>query len=166
MENLKNLKDLFLEQIRDLYQGEKRQLDSLNYISEQTTNSKLKQLVNDHVSNTEDQIQRLERVFADLYEEYEGEKGKPMKALIKEARVLLSRCEDPEIRDAAAITALQHIDHYEIAGYGAACTYAKMLDMTEIADMLHQSLEEEKRSDRKLAMLAEESINQEAIHPH
>lgn len=163
MKAIIDLNDLMVEQLRGLYFAEKQVKNFLTKIYPQTTQSDLGRIVRDYMKDNEDQILKLKRVFNDLYVQKRGETCTAMEALIKESKGLVKRSQDPAVLDAVIITVLQHLIHYKIAGYGAVCTYAKMLGLPTVADLLHPNLEIEKKTDRKLAILAEEVINGRAV---
>ncbi len=163
MKQIKDLKDLMLEQMRDLYHGEKKLEDLLPLMIENATEPRLKAIFEKYLHGNKDQIMHLRQAFEPLYELKRGETCEAMLAMIKEAHDLIERSVMPEVKDAGLVTALQHIIHYQIAGYGAVCTYAQMLDYEDVANLMHLNLEVEKLSDRMLAVLAEEVINERAI---
>ena len=165
MKKLVDLKDLLVEQIRDLYNSEKQLSEAISNLHEKATDADLKKVLWDHLTENEDQIMRLEQVFSLLYEEPLGEVCEAMRAMIRESKDLIARSADPEVLDAGLITAVQHINHYQIAGYGAACTYAKILGLLNAASIIHKNLEVEKKTDKALAQLAEEVVNQKAKYP-
>jgi ferritin-like metal-binding protein YciE len=162
MKKIVDLKDLMVEQLRNLYNGEKQFDKALPMLSAHVTEPRLKRIIDNYLFDHKGQLMRLRQVFAHLYVQSKGETCEAMKSMIAEAHDIIIRCAHEEVMDAGLITALQHIIHYEMAGYGAVCTYAKMLSLTEIAAILHQNLEEEKRADRQLAILAEEVVNEKA----
>ena len=162
MKNIINLRNLLAEQIKDLYSAELQQLKSLLELRAAATSSELKLAIDRHINETNEQVIRLDSVFESLNVEASAEKSKGMQALIEQARELCDRCVDPEVTDAAIITAIQHINHYEIAGYGTASAYADAIGAKEAATMLHATLEEEKSIDEELSKLAEESVNARA----
>ncbi|MGB3467643.1 MAG: DUF892 family protein [Cyclobacteriaceae bacterium] len=163
MKEIVDLKDLMVEQLRDLYHGEKALNKLLPKIVENVHESGLKDIINGYLDDNESQVQRLRQVFEILFLQKRGETCEALKAMVKETNSIIKRSNDSKVRDAALITALQHIIHYQIAGYGAVCTYAKMLEFFEAGKILHINLEEEKNTDRKLAMHAEGIINRRAI---
>ena len=163
MQKIANLNDLMVEQLRSLYHGENDLNELLSTIVKDTHDPLLRQLVNDYLVENESQLLRIRQVFELLFMQKRGETCEAMRAMIKEAQGMIARCTDPEVRDAGLITALQHIIHYEMAGYGAVCTYAKMLERLDIGRLMHINLEVERTADRKLAMLAEGVINGLAI---
>lgn len=154
-----DLYDLMLEQLRDLYDGEVQQTKFLKKLLNNAESYELSEFLAYHLRETEHQIRRIEEVFSNLKEEPTGEHCDGIKGLIKEAQKLADRCMNNEVRDAALITAIQHINHYEMAGYGTAIAYAKSLERHEIAELLLETLREEKRADMGLSDLAENRIN-------
>ena len=157
-----DLYDLLLEQLRDLYDGEQQQIAFLNDLTDATNSFELSEFLQYHLRETKRQMQRIETVLDDLKESPSGESCDGIKGLIKEAQKLADRCLNNEARDAAIVTAIQHINHYEIAGYGTAIAYAKALERHEIAEILLETLREEKRADMGLSDLAENRINPDA----
>lgn len=162
MKKLINLHDLMGEQMRDMLDGEKRLTQLLPKMRERATNPVLLRILEDYINSNEDQILRLKQSFIATYRQEKGENCDAMKAMEKEAEDLMKRSMRPEVMDAALITALQHMIHYQIAGYGAICNYANTQGLLETASLLHKNLEEEKRTDRELAKLAEEVVNAKA----
>lgn len=163
MKKLEDLKDLMVRQLRDLYNGEKDLNELLPKIVKNTSESSLKQAIDDYLVDNESQVQRLRQVFELLFLQKRGETCEAMKAMIKETNEIIIRSSHPEVMDAGLITALQHIIHYKMAGYGAVCTYAKMLEQFDVGKIMHVNLEKERKADRRLAMLAEGVINRRAI---
>ncbi|WP_372634436.1 ferritin-like domain-containing protein [Fodinibius sp.] len=157
-----DLYDLMLEQLRDLYDGERQQLDYLRKAEEQTNSFELDEIIQMHRRETKNQLERIEEVFDILNEEPSGESCDGIKGIIEEALKLNDRCKNPEVRDAALVTAIQHINHYEIAGYGTAIAYAKAHEQHDIAERLLDTLREEKRADMGLSDLAQDRINPDA----
>lgn len=157
-----DLYDLMLEQIRDLYDGEEQQMQFLKAQSELAESFELNEFLNYHLKETKRQVRRIKEIFDILNEDPEGESCDGIKGLIKESKKLAGRCLNEEVRDAALITAIQHINHYEMAGYGTAIAYAKTLGRHEIAELLLETLREEKRADMGLSDLAENQINPDA----
>jgi len=154
-----DLYDLLLEQLRDLYDGEVQQTSFLKKLLDSAESYELSEFLAYHLKETEHQIRRIKEVFESLDESPKGELCDGIKGLIKEAQKLADRCMNEEVRDAALITAIQHINHYEMAGYGTAIAYAKTLERHDIAEPLLDTLREEKRADMGLSDLAEGEIN-------
>ena len=165
MEKIRNLRDLLVEQLRDLYNAEKQQMYVLEEWSQQVTARELRLAIKNHLDETENQIAKIDEIFDKLNESPYGEICEPLKGMIKETNNLIERSADPEVLDAGLITSIQHIKHYEIAGYGGACTYAENLGYNEIKEMLHNILEDVKSFDKQLTILAKESINERAKTP-
>jgi ferritin-like metal-binding protein YciE len=117
----------------------------------------------EHLEQTREHVQRLEQVCADLDIKPKGKKCVGMEGLIEEGKELLSADSDPDVLDAALIGAAQKVEHYEIAAYGTICAHAKELGHREAAQLLAQTLQEEKRSDERLTQLAESRVNVEAV---
>jgi len=159
--NVENLHELFVEQLRDLYDGEQQITEALPKLIEKASNPQLKSALQEHLQITEQQISRLDEIFEQLDEDAEGESCKGMKGVIKEGDDLVSKADDPGVRDASIITSAQRVEHYEIAGYGTVKTYARQLNRPELARILEQILEEEKEADQKLTQIAE-SVNIDA----
>lgn len=157
-----DLYDLLLEQLRDLYDGEMQQVTFLEEQIDIAESFELNEFLSLHLKETKRQIRRINEVFEVLIEEPEGESCDGIKGLIKESKKLANRCLNEEVRDAALITAIQHINHYEVAGYGTAIAYAKTLERHDIAELLLETLREEKRADMGLSTLAENQINPDA----
>src|SRR3712207_6388798 len=116
----------------------------------------------EHTRVTERQVERLERIFADLGQSPRGKKCVGMEGLIEEAQELLQEKPEPDVLDAGLIAKAQHVEHYEIAGYGTVRTYAEQLGLTKHAELLQQTLDEEGEADKRLSAPAESSINLEA----
>lgn len=159
---LETLNDLFIHQIKDLYNAEQQLTKALPKMAEKATSPKLKTAFKDHLKETETQIKRLEQVFEVIGEKAKGEKCKAMEGLIKEGEDFMNEDASKEVMDAGLIASAQRVEHYEIAGYGTACTYAKTLGHTEALNLLKENLAEEKKTDEKLTSLAEGSINAKA----
>src|SRR5688500_2981709 len=159
---METLKDLYVEQLKDLYSAEKMIIKGLEKMSKAASHPELKQAFQRHQAMTEKHVERLERICADLEVSPRGKKCVGMEGLIEEAKDLISEKPDPDVLDAGLIAAAQHIEHYEMAGYGCARTYARQLGYEEQADLLQTTLAEEGNTDKLLTELAETSINIEA----
>lgn len=157
-----DLYDLLLEQLRDLYDGERQQLKVFPQFDKLAHSFELREIVERHQIETERQATRLENVFSLLKEASQGESCDGIKGLIKEGLKLAKRCKNPQVCDAGLITSIQHINHYEMAGYGTAISYAKALGRHDIAEFLLDNLREEKKADWGLSDLAEDQINIDA----
>jgi ferritin-like metal-binding protein YciE len=158
---LNSLQELYVEQLRDLYDAEHQIIKALPKMIEVTTSSELKEALNEHLEITKKQATRLENIFTKLGEKPKGEKCKGMQGVIEEGSSLIEKVENTEVRDAAIIASAQRVEHYEMAGYGTARTFATLLEEDEAVTELQQTLDEEKEADQKLTSLAEE-INDRA----
>ena len=160
---METLKDLLVEELKDLYSAEKQIIKGLEKMSKAANHPELKEAFKRHQVMTEKQVERLERVCADLDVSPRGKKCVGMEGLIEEAKDLISEKPDPDVLDAGLIAAAQHIEHYEMAGYGCARTYARLLGLEDDARTLQQTLDEEGETDHKLTELAERVVNIEAL---
>jgi len=156
-----SLDDLYLKQLRDLYDAEQQLIKALPKMAEAAASEELRQGFEEHLEQTRGHAQRLETIFEGLGEKPKGERCKGMEGLVKEGSEALEEDLQPDTRDAAIIAAAQKVEHYEIAGYGTVRTYANLLGETEAARLLEATLDEEKETDLKLTQLAEQ-INVEA----
>jgi ferritin-like metal-binding protein YciE len=158
---INSLQDLYVEQLRDLYDAESQLIKALPKMAEAANSGNLRQSFEDHLEQTRGHAQRLETIFGKLGEKPKGEKCKGMEGLVKESSEVLDEDMDENVKDAAIIAAAQRVEHYEIAGYGTVRTFANLLGDREAAALLEQTLEEEKETDQQLTELAE-GINIEA----
>jgi ferritin-like metal-binding protein YciE len=160
---LHSLKDLYIEELKDLYSAEKQLLQALPKLSEAVSSSTLREAFEQHTEETQGHVDRLEQVFKNLSATPGGHKCEAMAGIIKEANELLEADADPDVLDAAIIAAAQRVEHYEIAGYGCARTYANMLGRKGDVTLLQETLDEEGMTDKKLTELAERHINEKAL---
>jgi len=156
-----SLQELYVEQLQDLYNAEQQIIKALPKMIEAAQSEELRNALNEHLEVTKTQAGRIETIFEELGEKAEGEKCKGMEGILKEGGELVKDAGDG-VRDAAIIAAAQRVEHYEMAGYGTARTYATLLGFDEAANSLEQTLEEEKEADQTLSGLAEE-LNVEAL---
>ena len=159
---LESFDALFLHELRDLYSAERQLVAALPKMAKKATNAELKQAIETHLEQTEEHVKRLEKIFEALQLNAGRHKCKAMEGLIEEGEDVLKEEAEDAIRDAAMIGAAQRVEHYEIAGYGTARTYAEMLGHTEAAELLQTTLDEEKETDQLLSELALSSVNVEA----
>jgi ferritin-like metal-binding protein YciE len=159
---LDSLEDLFADQIRDLYDAEQRIAKALPKMAAAAHRRELREAFETHARETANQITRLEQVFKLIGQPATGETCEASKGLIAEVDEVIAATGSPAVKDAALIAAAQRVEHYEMAGYGCARTFAQQLRMTEAARLLQETLDEEAATDSKLTMLAEEGINAEA----
>jgi ferritin-like metal-binding protein YciE len=159
---LSTLEDLFVEQLQDLYDAENRLVDALPKMVEAASAKQLKDAFQSHLRETEEQVSRLERAFDALGREAKRESCEAMKGLIKEGEKMVEAKGDESVKDAALIAAAQRIEHYEMAGYGAARSIASQLGHHEIASLLQKTLDEEGNADKSLTKVAESWVNVQA----
>jgi ferritin-like metal-binding protein YciE len=154
------LKELFVDELKDIYYAEKHLLKTMPKLAKAATSNELKSAYELHMQETEGQIGRLDQVFQLLGIPSRAKKCEAMEGLVKEAlRAIEDTDKGTSTRDAALIISSQKAEHYEIASYGSLAQLAKTMGHNEIAQLLGQTLEEEKRTDEKLSQLAETSIN-------
>jgi ferritin-like metal-binding protein YciE len=156
---LDSLRDLLLEELRDLYNAETQLLDALPKMAEAANSNELKSAFNHHLEETRQHVSRLERIFQEIGEKSSGETCEAMKGLIKEGEILVKAEGDPDVRDAGLIGAAQRVEHYEMAGYGTARSLARRLGESQMAEVLQQTLNEEAEADKKLTSVAESQVN-------
>jgi ferritin-like metal-binding protein YciE len=159
---LDTLKDLYVDELKDLYSAEKQILKGLTKMSKAASHPELKQAFTRHQQITEKHVERIERICADLDVSPRGKKCVGMVGLIEEANELIKERPQPEVLDAGLIAAAQHVEHYEMAGYGCVRTYARQLGFEDQAELLQTTLNEEGDTDKLLTQIAETSINLEA----
>jgi ferritin-like metal-binding protein YciE len=151
---LQTLRDLFVEQLRDLYSAETQLVQALPHMASAASHDKLRQAFEHHLEETREHVTRLEEIFGELGVSASGEMCKGMQGLIEEGRKLMSAGGDPAVRDAALIAAAQRVEHYEIAGYGTARTLADELELGHARDLLDQTVDEEGAADKLLTKIA------------
>jgi ferritin-like metal-binding protein YciE len=159
---LNSLKDLFVNQIEDLFDAENRLTKALPKVAEAAHSNQLRQAIQSHLAETQGHVSRLEAIFRELNIEPKRETCEAMKGLLDEGEEMIGAKGDPEVKDAALIAAAQRVEHYEISGYGTARTFAQRLGLTQAANLLQQTLNEEVAADKKLTTIAESSVNAQA----
>lgn len=159
---LESVEDLFLAELRDLYDAENQLLKAIPKLVEAASTPALKMAFSQHLEQTKGHVGRLDRVFRQLDVNPSGETCEAMKGLVKEGEEFIQAKGEPSVRDAGLIGAAQRVEHYEMAGYGTARTLAKRLGFQEIAIILQHTLEEEGEADRKLTAVAENEVNARA----
>jgi len=159
---IKSMDDLFLEEIKDLYDAEKQLVKALPKMAKAADSDELRQGFQEHLDQTKGHVDRLEKVFDILGKKASGKKCEAMQGLIEEGNDVIEEIDASPLRDAALIAAAQKVEHYEIAAYGSCRTFAEILGRSDAAELLEQTLEEEKTTDEKLTELAEGMINEEA----
>ena len=157
--SLKTLDDALLEELADLLSAETQLTEALPKMAQAATNPELRAGFEEHLLQTQNQIERLNQAFKLLGQEPESKTCKAMKGLIAEGDELLKEDADPQVKDALLIAAAQKVEHYEIASYGTVCTWADLLGNNEVKELLGQTLNEEEQTDQKLTKLAESKVN-------
>src|SRR5437764_6099099 len=159
---LGSLHDLYVDELRDLYNAENQLLKALPRMAKAASDESLRAAFEEHLEVTRGQVERLDRIFKELGARATGKKCVAMEGLIEEGKEMMEEDAEPAVLDAALISAAQKVEHYEIASYGCVCTYAEMLGYEQVHDLLGQNLEEEELTDEKLTALAESVINVDA----
>lgn len=158
---MNSLRELYSKQLSDLYSAEQQILKALPKMIDATQSEELRNALNEHLNVTKNQVSRLDKIFEEMGESPENEKCKGMEGVLAEGNELLKELEDEDVRDAGIIASAQRVEHYEIAGYGTARTFATLLGQEEAAELLEETLQEERDADEKLSEIAEE-LNVEA----
>ena len=157
-----DLQDLFVDQLKDLYNAENQLIKALPRMAKKATNADLKAAFEQHLEETRGHAEKLEQIFEKLGSSPKGKKCKAMEGLIEEGKEAMEEDAEDDVMDASLIAAAQRVEHYEIAGYGTVRSYAKLLGDNDSARLLQQILDEEGATDKKLTGLAESTINVEA----
>ena len=158
----KDLRELFENSLKDMYWAEIALTKALPKMAKNATSSDLIQALESHLTETEDQVNRLEQVFESIGIKAVAKKCEAMEGIIKEGDAIMEETELGVVRDAGIISAAQKVEHYEIATYGTLHAYAVTLDEDKAADLLAETLEEEKNADVKLTKIALSTINVDA----
>lgn len=161
---LDSLENLFVHELKDLLSAEKQLVKALPKMAKGASSDALRSAIEEHLEQTKGQVERLEQIFASLDKSARAEHCKAMEGLIEEGSDLLDEEGSPMVKDAALIGAAQRVEHYEIAAYGTARALAQLLGQDKAAELLQQTLDEEKAADEKLNELAKSEINPEAAH--
>ena len=159
--NLETLKELYVNELRDLYNAENQLVKALPKMAKGASSDELKEAFEKHLEQTKGHVERLDEVFEELGEKTKGKTCQAMKGLIEEGSEVLRADGEASVIDAGIIVAAQKVEHYEIAGYGTVRAFAELLGESEHVSLIEQTLEEEKQTDEKLTQLAER-INSEA----
>jgi ferritin-like metal-binding protein YciE len=164
---VESLRDLYVEQLRDLYNAEQQLIKALPKMAKGSSSEELRAAFEDHLGQTKQHAQRIETIFEQMGEKVSGKKCKAMEGLVKEGGEVLEEDMENGIKDAAIIAAAQRVEHYEIAGYGCVHAYATRLGEDNAASLLAQTLDEEKKADVLLNGIAEQlniDVPQESVH--
>ena len=162
MAEMDTLRELYVEELKDLWSAENQILKGLPRMIKAASHPQLKRAFTKHEAQTRMQVKRLERICKELGESPRGKKCVGMEGLIEEAKELLSEKPEPNVLDAGLISAAQHVEHYEMAGYGTARTWARLLGYENQAQLLQQTLDEEQATDLLLTDIATSQINIDA----
>jgi ferritin-like metal-binding protein YciE len=162
--SMRTLEELFIDQIHDTYDAENQLVKALPKMAKAASSAELRAGFEQHFTETQRQVERLEQVCQEFGVKPKGKKCAAMKGLVEEGEDVIKAKADDDVRDAGLIAAAQKVEHYEIASYGTLCTWAKQLGRPGAERLLHETLEEEKRTDDKLTRLAEAHVNRQAAH--
>ena len=164
MENrISSLKDLFVDQVADLFSAENQLISALPRVANACTNADLREGILEHLEQTRGHAERCKEVFQIIGIPVQAKNCKAMQGLIAETDEMLMQGGSGAVMDAGIIACCQRVEHYEIAGYGCAVEFAKLLDYDDAADLLNKTLDEEADTDKKLNKLATKEINKEAL---
>lgn len=158
---LETMRELLLDELQDLYSAETQITKALSKMAKTSSNSELRQAFESHLKETEGHVQRLEKIFKHLQVSPRGKTCEGMKGLLKEGEDRIKEGGEQDVVDAGLIASAQRVEHYEIAAYGAARTYAELLHENEVAKLLDDTLNEEKSADQKLTKISK-SVNMRA----
>jgi ferritin-like metal-binding protein YciE len=162
MKKMTTLQDLFVEELRDIYNAENQLIKALPKMAKAASSEELRKAFEDHLEQTRGHAERLEQVFEQLGEKARGKKCVAMEGLIEEGKELMEMEAEDSVLDAALIGAAQKVEHYEMATYGTLRTWATILGHEDAADLLQQTLDEEGEADKLLTDIAEELVNLQA----
>ena len=151
---MKNLSDAFYDELRDLLSAEKQLLKALPKMAKKAASEELKAGFEEHLAQTEKQVERLEHVFEEIGKAAKAKKCEAMAGLIEEASSMMEEEADPDVMDAILISCAQKVEHYEIASYGTLCTWAKLLGFKRAKELLGETLNEEEQTDKLLTKLS------------
>lgn len=157
------LKEFFIEELKDIYGAEEEILKGLDKMAAAATSNKLKKSIEKHHSQTENQVERLKKAFEMMGEKPSKKKCEAIEGLLKEGEAVVKNTEaDTMVRDVGIIISNQKVEHYEIATYGSLIELARTIGLDEVADLLGETLQEEKETDVLLTELAIDSVNPKA----
>jgi ferritin-like metal-binding protein YciE len=162
MSSVSTIDQLFVEELKDIYSAENQITKALPKMAKAAASEELKTAFEEHLEETEGQIERLDQIFETLGVDPKGKTCEGMKGVIEEGEEMLKLTEEGGVRDAALISAGQRVEHYEIAAYGAVRTYAQKLGKKQVVELLEETLEEEKATDKKLTQIAVK-VQQQAL---
>ena len=160
--SVQNLEQLFIDELKDLYSAEKQITKALPKLAKAATSPELRQAFENHLQETLGHVERLDQIFEVLGKSSRGKTCHGMQGLLEEGSEVLEDTEKGDVRDAALISAAQRVEHYEIAAYGCVREYANLLGQEKVADLLEETLQEERAADEKLGVIAKQ-VNSEAL---
>ena len=160
--DIKTLDELFVHTLQDIYYAENQITKALPTMIDKATDPQLKQSFQTHLTETENQIKRLEQVFQMHGHTPKGVDCPAIDGILEEANEVAGDVEDKDVLDAALVASAQAVEHYEITRYGTLIAWAKQLGRDDCASVLQQNLDEEKATDQKLTAMAESKVNQKA----
>jgi len=161
MAAISTLEDLFVQELRDMYDGEKQILKALPKMAKAAENEELANGFQEHLEQSKTHVERLEQIFTQLDLRARGKHCAGLAGIIEEGSEVMEEVEEPAL-NAALIAAAQRVEHYEIAAYGTLIAFARQLGHEDAAELLEETLNEEKETDRKLTELAETMLNEQA----
>ena len=153
---LESLADLFYDELRDVLSAERQLVKALPKMAKKATSEKLVKAFENHLAETEKQVERVEQAFEDTGKAARAKECAAMKGLIDEAGSMMKEKADPDVMDAALIACAQKVEHYEIASYGTLCTWAEKLGYNNALQLLKQTINEEEKTDQLLTQLSVE----------
>jgi ferritin-like metal-binding protein YciE len=160
--DIKNMNDLFVHTLRDIYYAENQIVKALPDMVEKATDPQLKQGFQTHLRETENHVKRLEQVFKLIGQKVQGVDCPAIDGILEEANDVAGEVEKKSVLDAALIAAAQAVEHYEMTRYGTLISWAKKLGRNDCVALLQQTLDEEKATDKKLTAMAESQVNRKA----
>lgn len=160
---MKTMDDMFYALMQDVYYAEKQLTKALPKMAKEAEDEELKKAFTDHLGETEGHVERLEKAFEMIDKAARAKKCDAIIGIIEEGKEVMEKVDDKQVLDAGLIASGQAAEHYEIARYGTLCAWAKLLGKPQIARLLHETLEEEKKADQLLTRIADRSVNQHAL---
>jgi ferritin-like metal-binding protein YciE len=162
MGQLRDLKDLMIHELKDIYSAETQIIDALPKMAEKASNEELRNALNHHLEETKRQKERLDEISRELDTSLSGSSCEAIKGMVRESERLFNEDAAPNVRDAGIIAEAQKVEHYEISAYGTTHYYAQELGLNNVARLLAETLDEERNADSKLNEVAKTKINPQA----
>lgn len=161
---MKSMDELFYGLLQDVYYAEKQLVRALPKMAKNSSNVELQEAFTHHLEETKRHVERLERAFEMIDRKARARKCDAILGIIAEGEEVMEEVKDHDVLDAGLLAAAQAAEHYEIARYGTLCAWAKQMGQQRIANLLHETLEEEKKADELLTQIAKKAVNQAAMH--